>query len=147
MQFATNIPERPTYTLYAWAQVPPRLELVPPKIVYDPKKFAGRDRPIKILNHGTTPVRILTAAVSDPNYVITLLPPNPAAPEEVGVNVAIPGGTYLVPPYGELVELTTNDPEMANIKVEILPTLNAATPRPPDKPLQLYPVQLPPSVP
>ena len=142
IQFTTNIPKRPAYLLYVYAQVPPRLEAIPQKIVYEPKKYAGRERPIKILNHGTTPVQILTAATSEPRYQITRLPPNPAAPEEIGVNVSIPAEGYVVPPYGEMIELTTNDPELPVIRVPVLPTLGPATPRPADRPLQLYPVPL-----
>lgn len=142
--FTTNVPEQPSYLLYASAQVPERLEIIPTKIVYDPKKYGNAARPIKIINHGATPVEIISVATSEPRYTISVQPRNPKAVEdEQVINVYLVGGEYRIPPYGEVIEIRTTDPEKSVIKIQVNPTMDPPAPRPADKPLQMTPIPLP----
>ncbi len=143
VSFRTNIPQRPQFVLSLYAFVPPRIQVIPEKIVYDPEKYAGRERPIRIINNGTTPVEVTAIACSEPRYVIALQPRDPAKPQEETIKVTLPDGGYVVPPYGEVIVINTNDPEKAVINIYVLPDLNAQpTPRPPDRPLQMHTIPL-----
>jgi hypothetical protein len=142
----TNIPEQPVYPVYVAAEVPPRVEIVPPgKIVIDQDLYPQKERQIRISNHGSTPVDIIAISTSEPRYDIKLLPRDPAKPEDQVINIGLPGGSnYRPPAYGEAIEIKTNDREVPLIHIQILPSLTAPiAPRPPDKPLQMYPVKLP----
>jgi hypothetical protein len=142
----TNIPEQPVYQVYVAAEVPPRVEIVPPgKIVIDQDMYPQKERRITISNHGTTPVNVLAISTSEPRYGIQLLPRDPAKPEDQVINIALPGGSsYRPPPYGEMIEIKTNDAEVPLIQMQILPSLSTpVAPRPADKPLQMYPVAVP----
>jgi hypothetical protein len=142
----TNIPEQPVYQMYAAVEVPPRLEIVPPgKMVIDQNMFAQKERTIKIRNNGSTPVEVTGISTSEPRYAIQLLPRDPANPGEQVIKIGLPGGeTYQPPPYGEVIEVRTNDAEVPLARIQVVPTFDGPTaPRPPDKPLQMYPVALP----
>lgn len=142
----TNIPEDPRHTIPVNAYVPPRIEVIPPdRMVIDQEMYAQKERKITIMNNGSTPLNVLGIATSEPNFGIVLLPRDPAKPEEQIINIALPGGeSYRPPPYGEIIEIKTDDAEKQLIRITVLPSLNAtATPRPPEKPLVLHPVALP----
>ena len=142
----TNIPEQQTYPLWVSAQVPPRVEIMPPnKMVIDQTSYPQKERKITVVNNGTTPVNITGVSTSEPAFGISLLPRDPAKPNEQVLMIALPGGeSYRPPPYGEIIEVTTNDPEVPLARIQVLPSLTAPpTPRPPDKPLQMHPVALP----
>jgi hypothetical protein len=144
--FQTNIPEQQAYVLWVSAHVPPRVEVIPPtKMVIDQNSFPQKERRITINNNGTTPVNIVSVSTSEPAFGISLLPRDPAKPKEQVLIIALPGGeSYRPPPYGEVIEIKTDDPEVPVVRIQVLPSLTAQpTPRPPDKPLQMHPVALP----
>lgn len=142
--FKTNVPERPVYRLFASSYVPPRVEVIPPKIVINRKKYPAKERDIRIINNGETPVDVVSIATSEPRYVITLLSRDPAKPNEQRINVVFPGGKGYEPPaYGELIQIKTKGPEKPVFDMWVVPTLQGQrTPRPSDKPLELHPVDL-----
>lgn len=141
--FQTNVPDRPVLKVQAYAHVPPRIEVVPQKIVINRDNPQNRPRSIRIKNHGTTPIRITSLAASDPRYKLELISPDPDNPSGHRVNVYFPGTTYRPPTYAEVIRIGTDDPEMPLIELRVLPFIRKpATPRPPDKPLELYPTPL-----
>lgn len=141
--FRTNLQERPQFVLFLYAFVAPRIQVIPEKIVYDPERFAGQERPIRIINNGNTPLEVTEISCSEPRYVLALQPRDPAKPQDETIKVFLPGDGYVVPPYGELITIKTTDPEKAVINITVLPDLRApATPRPPDRPLQMHPVPI-----
>jgi hypothetical protein len=141
----TNIPEQPVYQVHVAAQVPPRVEIVPPgKMLIDQEAYPQKERQIKVINNGLTPVEVLAVSTSEPRYEIKLLPRDPAKPQEQVINIWFPGGTSYRPPvYGEIIEVKTSDPEVPGARIEVVPSMATPQPRPPDKPLQMYPVALP----
>jgi hypothetical protein len=153
LNFKTNVPDVPWYTIYASCYVPPRIQVAPPNIVVNPPKPSTHDWPIRIINNGDTPLAVTGISSSVPNFKITYAPPGPPAPgmapafaqqahKTHTITVQTPPN-YTAPPYGELIEIRTTDPEKSLIQVRVLPTFNANTPpRPADKPLQLMPVTL-----
>jgi hypothetical protein len=145
IQFRTNVPEKRVYGFGASARVPPRVEVVPEKIVLNQKLNPTKMRRIKIINNGTTPVEVISIATSHPQYDVKLLPRDPSEPKEEVIEIRFPGGTaYEPPPYGELIEIRTNDPERELIQIYVLPRSKAPRePRPPEKPLELHPVPIP----
>ncbi len=146
IRFKTNVPQQPIYDLTAYLYVAPRVELIPPKIVIDQQLFLQRSRKITITNYGTTPVEVTAIATSEPQYKISLLPRDPEEPQKQVINIDLPmidGKPYTPPDYGELIEIKTNDAEFPVFRVPVQPrTGSQNAPRPPDKPLQLHPVQL-----
>ena len=93
-------------------------------------------------------MNVTAISTSEPRYDIKLLPRDPAKPEDQVIDIALPGGSnYRPPAYGEVIEIKTNDREVPLIRIQVLPSLPSATkpiaPRPPDKPLQMYPVAVP----
>ena len=113
--------------------------MIPTKIVANMKRATSKKRPITIKNHGTTPVKVTSVACSSPDYRVTLLPPDPAKPNETVIEVILPAGDYTPPTYGEVVRIETTDAEKSQIDVMVLPSFAPATPRPADKPLTFYP--------
>jgi hypothetical protein len=139
----TNVPERPRYQLWISSYVAPRIEVSPPeKMLIDTENFPQKEREIRIANNGQTPVDVVGISTSEPRFGITLKPRDPKLMNQQVIKIALPGGeSYRPPPYGELIEITTNDPEVSLIRVAVVPTLNP-TPRPPDKPLEMHKVPL-----
>ncbi|MBN2561815.1 MAG: DUF1573 domain-containing protein [Phycisphaerae bacterium] len=145
IRFRTNIPEHQEFEFLIYAVVPPRVEIVPQRILYTPQKYKKLDRTIKITNHGDTPVDVLSIATSEPRYKIALLPRDPTEPNEEVITVDLPGGGYEVPPYGEVIEIKTNDHEKPVIRIPVSPFQDRDRPpetRPADKPLVLHPVAI-----
>ncbi len=137
--FHTGIPDQPRFVVHASAYNPPRIEIVPQKIVHMAgAKPKGNARTIAITNNGTTPFAITAVAASTPEYTVRVLPRDPAKPTQTTVEVKFPFEGYVPPPYGELIRIETNDPEHPVIERMVLPTFNAATPRPADKPVQWH---------
>ncbi|HVP13045.1 MAG TPA: DUF1573 domain-containing protein [Phycisphaerae bacterium] len=146
LNLQTNVPEQPVYQLYMAAEVPRRVEVIPPtRMLIDQDAYPQSEREIRIINNGSTPVDVVAISTSEPRFDIKLLPRNPAKPQEQVIHIGLPGGTsYRPPAYGELIEVRTNDPEVPIAQIEVVASLTAPpTRRPPDKPLQMYPVELP----
>lgn len=144
IQFKTNIPEHPWYTLTAWARVPPRVEIIPKVIIYGQKKASTKARTIRITHNGETPIKVLAISTSEPRYIIRLRPFDPASPGETVIDVTIPGDGYEVPPQGELIEIRTNDPEFGVIQIPVNSAESPPMARPSDTSPRMYPVQLTP---
>ncbi len=143
LMFKTNVRERPFYRLPVLATVPPRIEVIPHKIVADERSWQIKRRRIRIHNNGSTPIKVTGLAVSDPAYKVKLLDRDPKQPTQIQVEVLLPDGDYRPPPYGEVVRVETNDAEKPVIELMVLPDLRKpATPRPADKPLTMHPVKL-----
>lgn len=143
IRFRTNVVEAPSFALYASAYVPPRVELIPGKIVVNQQLVKTKERQIRINNNGSTPVNIISIATTDPSYVIVIKPPNPKKPQQQVVSITFPGEGYEPPMYGEWIEIKTDDPEFGEFRIPLHPKLNMRlTPRPADKPLVWHPVDL-----
>jgi len=142
--FKTNIVEKPIYTLPLSAYVPPRIEVMPPKIVADRNSTRFKLRHITITNNGKTPFKVTGVAVSSPAFKLAVQRADPAKPNQTVIEVTLPPGAYQPPPYGEVVRIETTDAEKPVIEVFVLPSLTRPpTPRPADKPLKLYPIAMP----
>ncbi len=143
LMFRTNVRDRPYYRLPVLATVPPRIEVIPHKIVADETSWKIKRRRIRIDNNGQTPIKVTGLAVSDPAFKVKLLGRDPKQPKQIQVEVLLPDGDYHPPPYGEVVRIETSDAEKPVIELMVLPDLRKpATPRPADKPLQMHPVKL-----
>jgi hypothetical protein len=143
IRFQTNIPDQPTYTIRAYAQVPTRVEIIPHKIVIDQSTFRTTERKIRIVNHGDTPVELVAIATSDPRFEFVYKAPHPIDPKTQFITVKFPGEKYEPPSYGEVIEIRTNDPEWEVTQILVLPSMKRPpTPRPPDNPLILHPVEI-----
>jgi len=141
--FKTNIPEQPTWTIKASLELPPRVKIIPNRIVADANTYKNKQREIKIMNNGDTPIDVTSVACSDPNYKVTYLGPDPKNSKMLVVEVLLPPGEYRPPSYGEVVRIETTDAEKNLIEIMVLPELRrGATPRPADKPLEFYPGKL-----
>ncbi|MBU0717792.1 MAG: DUF1573 domain-containing protein [Planctomycetes bacterium] len=141
----TNVPERPRYILWISSYVAPRIEVSPPdKMLIDAERFPQKEREIRIANNGQTPVDVVGISTSEPRFGFTLQPRDPKLMNQQIIKIALPGGeSYRPPPYGEVIEITTNDAEVPLIRITVVPTMNP-TPRPPDKPLVMHEVPLTP---
>lgn len=141
--FKTNIPQQPTWEIKASLELPPRVKIIPDRIVADENTYKNKSRPIRIMNNGDTPINVLAVACSDPSYKVTYLGPDPTNPKQLTVEVILPPGEYRPPAYGEVVRIDTDDPEKSRIEIMVLPSLRrGATPRPADKPLEFFPGKL-----
>lgn len=137
--FNTNIPEQPTWEIKASLELPPRVKIIPNRIVADANTYKNKQREIKIMNNGDTPIEVTSVACSDPDYKVTFLGTDPSNPNMLVVEVLLPPGEYRPPAYGEVVRIETTDPEYNTIEVMVLPDLRrGATPRPADKPLEFH---------
>ncbi|MCB9852881.1 MAG: DUF1573 domain-containing protein [Phycisphaerales bacterium] len=139
IRFETNVPERPTWSIPIYARLPERIEISPPKIVANMTNAPSKTRTITIKNHGDTPVKVTSIACSTKDYQVTLLPPDPASPNNSVIEVVLPSGNYLPPAYGEVIRIETTDAEKALVEVMVLPGFGPATPRPADMPLEFFP--------
>ncbi len=141
--FNTNIPEQPTWEIKASLELPPRVKIIPNRIVADANTYKNKQREIKIMNNGDTPIEVTSVACSDPDYKVTYLGADPSNPNMLVVEVLLPPGEYRPPAYGEVVRIETTDPEYNTIEVMVLPDLRrGATPRPADKTLEFHPGKL-----
>ncbi len=143
LTFQTSIPDQPTYTIVAHARVPTRVEVIPGRIVIDQSSFRTKERKIRIVNHGDTPVELLAISTSDPRFEFEYTPPHAIDPKTQFITVKFPGEAYRPPPYGEVIEIRTNDPEWGVTRIPVLPSMKRLpTPRPPNNPLILHPAEI-----
>lgn len=142
IRFKTNVPDRPNWAIPIYARLPERIEVVPSRIVANMTQATAKTRPITIKNHGNTPLKVTAVAATNPDYRVTLLPNDPAKPNESVVEVVLPAGNYEPPAYGEMIRIETTDPEKSVIEIPVLPSFRGPTPRPDDKPMQFYPGKL-----
>ncbi len=146
IRFKTNVPERPMYQLWAYLHVPPRVEIQPDLLILGTAqdKYPRDTWQIRFTNHGETPFEIVSIATSEPRYDISLKPRDPARPKMLIILIGVPGGAdYRPPPYGEVIEIKTNDPEFPKYRLTVRrDARRPLTPRPADKPLVMNPVEL-----
>jgi hypothetical protein len=140
ISFQTNISDQAFYQIAATAYIPSRIEVSPPKIIFDPTYSSQASRHLTILNNGRKALQIKSVASSNPLIKTTIMP----APGPVGrafmLVVEVPGAEFRPPPYGDVVRIETDDPEFARIDLPVLPTWNKPPePRPAGEPLQFTP--------
>ncbi|HKQ47385.1 MAG TPA: DUF1573 domain-containing protein [Phycisphaerae bacterium] len=141
--FKTNIPSYETYQIKISAYVPPRVEVIPQKIVIDPAYPPVATRIVRVNNNGNTPLEITAIAASDPSFHLSLMPVSPSQPTTRAVQVIIPQD-YRPPEYGEFVRINTTDKERSQIDIPVLPDMyKPPTPRPADKPLTFHSGSMP----
>lgn len=141
--FGTNIPELPLYRLPINAYVPPRIEVVPYRIVVDPTLPLVPTRVIRINNNGESSLEVTAIATTDPSLHISLLPNSAEIPKTRAVQVIIPQG-YHPSDYGEIIRIDTTDKEKARIEVPLVGSYKKPpTSRPADQPIKFYPVEMP----
>lgn len=144
LDFVTNISDQPMYTVRVSGYVPPRIEVMPPKIVVGVNSWNIKKRSITITNNGTSLFKVTKVAVSNPDFKLSLQPPDPAKPNKTVINVPLPPGNYRPPPYGEVVRIETTDAEKPVIEIFILPSMTQRrTSRPADKPLTFHLMPMP----
>lgn len=138
--FATGLPDYATYEAFAYVYCPPRVEIIPSKIVCN-EIAQSRNRRITITNYGDKPFIVKSVACTDPRVALTLQPIDPMKPGVFLIDVILPGDpSYLPPTYGDIIRIETTDPEHAQVEIYILPHLsNPPTPRPADKPIEFHP--------
>jgi len=135
----TDVPGYPTYNLGVSAYVPPRIELVPRRIVVDPAYPYVAVRKIRLNNNGDVPWRLKGIAVSDPIIQVQVV--SMEGGKHYNLEVTLPAAGYVCPPYGELIRLELTDKESTFIDLPIVGSLDReVAPRPDDKPLTLHAV-------
>ncbi|GMU35172.1 MAG: DUF1573 domain-containing protein [Planctomycetia bacterium] len=140
IMFGTNISDNPAFNVGAYAYVPARIEVVPPKMIVDPKYPIQPIRALRITNNGSEHFEITSVSCSNPGFRIKLLPLNASNPKTREIEVRLPLGQYRPPEYGDIVRVETNDAEKPLIDVYVLPRLNMEpAPRPADLPLVFTP--------
>lgn len=145
IMFQTNIQENPSFNVGAYAYVPPRVEVVPPKIIVDPKYPIQPIRALRITNNGQKHFEITSLSCSNPDFRITLMPLSSATPKTRDIEVRLPLGQYRPPAYGDIIRVETTDTEKPVIDVYVLPQLRVEpTPRPKDLPLVFHPGRMSP---
>ncbi len=138
LRFKTNSPDVPYYELYASCYVPPRVQVLPTKIVVTKAKQTEDRRIVRIINNGKTPFEIVSIMTSDAQLKPALLAPEPDKPEAQRIEVVLPPG-YQPPIYGEVIQVKTTDAERSVIDIRVQRTFARPPPRPSDKPLNLVP--------
>lgn len=145
VQLRTNVPEQPFYQVPISANVPPRIEVRPPKIVIDRKLIKATERLIRIINNGTAPLHITGLECTDPRFNLEMMPGAYDETKSYNFKMIVPGEDYVPPPYGEIIRIHTDDAEKKVIEILVLPSLRAnPTPRPADKPATFYPGKMQP---
>ena len=153
LSFKTNVPEVPVYNVYASCMVQPRIQVAPPKIIVNPVSDQARPWPIRVINNGKTPLNVLSVATSRTDLNVSYAPPGPPTPGLADffakksyvthtINLTLPPN-YAAPPWGELIQIKTDDAEKPVIDVYILPSFAEPAVRPPEHPLVLTPVPMP----
>lgn len=138
--FRTGIPENPEFQVGAYAYVPPRIEVVPPKMVVDPRYPIQTIRALKITNHGEGHLEVTSISCSNPDFQLRLMPVLAATPKTREISVKFPLGQYRPPRYGDVIRVETTDPDQPVIDVYVLPELNMnPEPRPEGSPLIFHP--------
>ena len=125
--------------------MPPRIEIIPHKIVADANSKEIKARTIRITNNEAPPFKVTSVAVSDPNFRVKVRPPNLAnLNETITIDVVLPDGDYRPPLWGEVVRIETSDSEKSLIEINVLPHLRRPpTPRPAELPLEFHPGEIP----
>lgn len=145
IMFETGIPENPGFNVGCYAYVPARIEVVPPKMIVDPKYPIQPIRALRITNNGEKHFEITSLSCSNPEFRVTLMARSPSEPKTHNIEVRLPLGQYRPPEYGDIVRVETNDPERPVIDVYVLPRLNMEPgPRPDDVPLVFHPGRMAP---
>ena len=141
--FRTNIPDQEIFYVTASAYVPPRVEVIPDRIVADRRSFHIKQRTIRINNNGDTPFQVTSIAASSPEYKLALKPQDSRKPKQILIEVILPPGEYRPPAYGEVIRIETTDAEHPVIELYVLPELRMTrSSRPSDKPLKFYPAPM-----
>lgn len=141
--FRTNIPEQPTYQVDIYAYVPPRIEVIPMRIIIDKDTPPLAKRVIRINNHGDAPLEISGLAATDPSFQLSVVTPSAqdTGPKSRGVQLILPPD-YRPPAYGEIIRISTTNKDMPRIDIPILPdAVKTPAPRPSDKPLEFFPAK------
>lgn len=136
----TNRDDYDTHLIGIFTYVPPRVEVIPDRLVVDPRFPPQSIRSIRINNNGSKHFEITSISASNPDIELRLLPPNPTLPTTREVKVKLPLGQYRPPPYGDMIRIETDDPEHPTIDLFVLPGIDAKPePRPADVPLEFFP--------
>lgn len=138
--FKTGIPENPEFQIGAYAYVPPKIEVVPPTMVVDPRYPIQTFRSLKITNHGDGHFEVTSISCSNPDFQLRLMPVLAATPKTREISVKFPLGQYRPPRYGDVIRVETTDPDRPVIDVYVLPELNMSPePRPEGSSLIFHP--------
>ncbi len=141
--FTTGLAESPDFTVGAYAYVPPRIEVMPPKVIVDPKYPIQPIRALRVTNNGSKHFELTSISCSNPDFKLKLLPPNPTKPDTREIKVTLPLGKYRPPPYGDVIRIETSDSERPVIDVLVLPEVGVeAAARPDDAPLLFHPGEM-----
>lgn len=141
--FTTGIIENPDYAVAIHAYVPPRVEVVPTKMIVDPKYPIQPIRALRITNNGDAHFEITSISCSNPDFDITLMPIRAQTPKTREIKVKLPLGLYRPPRYGDVIRVETTDPEHLVIDVYVLPEVNMEPePRPEGLPLTFHPAKM-----
>jgi hypothetical protein len=143
VSFRTNIPEQEIWQIGIYVYVPDRIEIIPERIVVDPTYPPVPIRKISVRDNGGRHFEITSVATSNPGIDVRVLPAHPTTPETRDIRVKLPMGRYAPPTYGDVIRITTDDPEKPLVDVYILPKMGVdPVPRPADKPLEFHPGRL-----
>lgn len=141
--FTTGLTESPSFTIGAYAYVPPRIEVMPPKMYVDPKYPIQPIRALSVKNNGSKHFELLSISCSNPEFKLKLMPQNPTKPNTREIKVTLPLGQYRPPAYGDVIRIETDDSERPVIDVLVLPEVGAeAAPRPDNQPLLFHPGEM-----
>lgn len=132
-QFRTSVPEVPVWKLELNAFKPPRIQVNPPYMGVDGNQRETQKRPLVIMNNGKTPLNVSDITVSNGLFNPRLVKHDTGLAERYEFEITIPP-FYRPARDGETIMLNTDDPEMRQIYVRVVPSGN-----PP--PIELVPTE------
>jgi len=112
----TNVPEQPKVDLMVSAYIPPRLEVRPEQIVLSSPPTSDLVRPIRLVNNGESPVKVVSAEADDEDLQVSFTEQEPGKTYEV--KVTVPAG-YEATEQSKQITLKTDDAEYPEIKIPL----------------------------
>lgn len=122
-QIRTSIPEVPIYKLELNAYKPPRINVNPPWMGVDGNQREAQKRLLVIMNNGKTPLNVHDITVSNGLFNPRLVKRDTGLAERYDFEITIPP-FYRPTRDGETIMLNTDDAEMKQIFVRVIPSGN-----------------------
>jgi len=112
----TNVPDQPKVDLIVSAYVPPRVEVRPEQIVLSSPPTSDLVRPVRFVNNGESPVKVVSAEADDEDIKVSLTEQEPGKTYEV--KVTVPAG-FEPTEQSRQITLKTDDTEYPEIKIPL----------------------------
>ncbi|MFH0981725.1 MAG: DUF1573 domain-containing protein [Planctomycetota bacterium] len=124
----TNVAATPQIDVACTANVPPRLEMLPPSIVLRTSEGRQTKQTVRFVNNGKTDVTVTGAETDDPNIAVALRERTPG--KNYDIDLVFPQ-SYVMAETGVDLLVRTDDPEVPSLTVPIAPApVNKPKPKP-----------------